>query len=147
MTAICRDLLEVDLIARTIYGEARGEPEVGKMAIAWVIRNRVETDLHGDGKPDWWGEGVTEVIHKPYQFSCWNAGDPNSAKIANLSIREPRYMECLAAAARVMANQTADPTSGATHYHTVGLRPVPSWAVGKPAVATIGNHIFYKNIG
>lgn len=43
------DLSERDLsiAALTIYGEARGEPYAGKVAVAWVIRNRTEADIHG----------------------------------------------------------------------------------------------------
>src|SRR5688572_17412765 len=77
---------DVDAMARTLYGEARGEPEAGQIAVAWVIRNRVTTDLRGDKKPDWWGEGVQGVCVNPSQFSCWRTDDPNRAKM--LALRE-----------------------------------------------------------
>ena len=31
---------DMDVAARTVYGEARGEPDEGKIAVAWVIRTR-----------------------------------------------------------------------------------------------------------
>ena len=42
----------------TLYGEGRGEARLSQVAIACCIRNRVQMDLHHDGKPDWWGERV-----------------------------------------------------------------------------------------
>jgi len=68
-----------DILARTLWGEMRGEGVAGQIAVAWSIRNRVEMDLHNDGKPDWWGEGYAGVCRKPYQFSCWNKSDLNFA--------------------------------------------------------------------
>lgn len=61
---------DIDILARTIYGEARGEPWEGKIAVAWVVRNRAE-------RGGWWGDTIREVCLKPWQFSCWNETDPN----------------------------------------------------------------------
>jgi len=55
-----------DILARTLWGEARGEGLAGQIAVAWTIRNRVF-----DGKAkSWWGEGYAGVCLKPWQFSC-----------------------------------------------------------------------------
>jgi N-acetylmuramoyl-L-alanine amidase len=61
---------DVDVMARTIMGEARGEANQGKAAVGWVISNRVSAGT-------WYSGSVFEVCRKPYQFSCWNVGDPN----------------------------------------------------------------------
>ncbi len=37
MTVTTRD---IDILARTVYGEARGESELDKLAVAWVVVNR-----------------------------------------------------------------------------------------------------------
>ena len=67
-----------DILARTLWGEARGESLAGQIAVAWTIRNRVN-----DGKAkSWWGEGYAGVCQKPYQFSCWNKSDPNFAYLS-----------------------------------------------------------------
>ena len=67
-----------DILARTLWGEARGESLAGQIAVAWTIRNRVN-----DGKDkSWWGEGYAGVCQKPYQFSCWNRNDPNFAYLS-----------------------------------------------------------------
>jgi hypothetical protein len=40
-----------DILARTLWGEARGESLAGQIAVAWTIRNRVND---GNAK-SWWG--------------------------------------------------------------------------------------------
>ena len=140
---------DIQILARTLYGEARGESWAGKVAVAWVVRNRAELDLHNDGKPDWWGEGIAGVCLKPWQFSCWNADDPNRDKLLKVTPADPFFRECLAAAAAVLGNIEPDPTAGATHYHTTA-RPTwatawpPKWADGQSIVATVHNHQFYR---
>ncbi|MFT8135469.1 hypothetical protein ACMYLZ_23150, partial [Salmonella enterica subsp. enterica serovar Enteritidis] len=67
-----------DILARTLWGEARGEGQAGQIAVAWTIRNRVF-----DGKAkSWWGEGYAGVGLKPGRFSCWNKNDPNYAYLS-----------------------------------------------------------------
>ncbi|MEK9724321.1 MAG: cell wall hydrolase, partial [Rhodospirillaceae bacterium] len=108
-------MTDEETVARTVWGEARGEPFNGKIAIAWVIRNRVELDLHGDEKPDWWGEGYEAVCLKPWQFSCWNANDPNREKLLAVTDADAMYRDSLDAARLVIAGKVDDPTGGATH--------------------------------
>jgi N-acetylmuramoyl-L-alanine amidase len=131
-------------LARTIYGEARGEPWAGKLGVGWAIRNRVDADLHGDGKPDWWGEGYAAVCLKPYQFSCWNAKDPNRPKLLTVTTSDPDFRECLAAATGVMSGVEPDPTGGATHYKVSTLKWPRDWGAQKPPLAVIGAHTFYR---
>ncbi|CAF3868537.1 unnamed protein product [Rotaria magnacalcarata] len=40
MTLYPQSLNEIDVVTRTVYGEARGESKDGQAAVAWVIRNR-----------------------------------------------------------------------------------------------------------
>jgi len=52
---------DIDVLARTLWGEARGEGPAGQVAVAWTIRNRVN-----DGRAkSWWGEGYTGVCKAP----------------------------------------------------------------------------------
>ena len=46
-----------EVLARTLWGEARGEGPEGMTAVACTIMNRVNIDLHNDNKPDWLGAG------------------------------------------------------------------------------------------
>lgn len=135
---------DLDVVARTVWGEARGEPAIGRAAVAWVICNRMfATD--GAGKPRWYGKGsLAEIAKRPYQFSCWNAGDPNAAKIAALPATDPMLTECRKIAQDVLEGRTEDPTGFATHYRVIGWPA--AWAQGRRPCAKIGRHEFFNGI-
>lgn len=131
---------ERDILARTIYGEARGEYEgleggiASLMAIGNVVMNRVCAQ-------SWYGQTIAEVCQKPWQFSCWNEGDPNRVIIMQKAIRDPIFSVCQEVAAQVAQGWWPDLTKGSTHYHTQGI--LPAWAKGKFPRMRLGRHIFY----
>ena len=127
---------DVVIMAKTIWGEARGESYEGKVAVGCVIRNRAE-------QPCWWGKSIAGVCLKKWQFSCWNSNDPNSGKIAELS--DDVLSPFVDIANSILEGSVDDPTSGATHYHTEAVDP--KWAIGREATCEIGHHLFYKDIG
>lgn len=132
----------VDVLARTLWGEARGEPVRGREAVAAVVMNRVARAAR-TGRY-WWGASVIEVCRRPWQFSCWNANDPNAAKCAAITVEDRNFRICLRIARRAIAGVIDDPTSGATHYHRRGL--LPPWARGRAPSAEIGEHLFYNDV-
>lgn len=127
------------VVAATLWGEARNEPREGKVAVAWVIRNRVED-------PGWWGRTWVGVCMAKGQFSCW--WDEQGPKVRSVSPDDPQFQECLAVAEEVMGEACPpDPTKGATHYYAPKGMPggkEPKWAVGRRPTAVIGGHRFYK---
>lgn len=127
---------DLEITARTVYGEARGEPEGGRVAVAWVIRNRAEAGYRGN-TPE-------EVCLKPKQFSCWNADDPNASKLKYLNTQSEGFRQCLLATAMVFADLVDDPTNGSRHYLVAGTNA--SWIEGQEPEIKIGNHVFYKGI-
>lgn len=132
-----------DVLARTLFGEARGEGLAGMLAVAWSIRNRVE-----DCKDkSWWGEGYTGVCQKPYQFSCWNKGDPNQPFLTGakqIPFRE--LAQCRLAADMVVDGKVPDPTSGATHYYSDSMPKAPTWTVGAKKTLVLGRHVFFRDV-
>jgi spore germination cell wall hydrolase CwlJ-like protein len=132
-----------DVLARTLYGEARGEPVRGQEAIAAVVLNRVARAQRAGGKY-WWGSSIAEVCRKPSQFSCWNAADPNRAVIEAVTMETRAFRVCARIALRAVAGVLGDPTKGATHYHTISC--APPWARGRTPSAQIGSHLFYTNV-
>ena len=129
-----------DVLARTIYGEARGEAPLGREAVAAVVINRVR--IAEDKGGYWWGEDIVSVCQKPYQFSCWLPQDPNLYQISSVTARDPLFATCLRIARRAVLGLLHDPTLGATHYHASSIRP--GWARDQKPVARIGRHVFYK---
>jgi len=142
MAALAK-LSPVDILARTLYGEARGEDLTGIEAVAGVIMNRVVMAQRRGGY--WWGNDVVAVCLKAGQFSCWSRGDPNREKLLRVSERDLAYRLCRRVANRAMSAKLPDATHGATHYHT--LQCDPWWARGHVPVCEIGNHVFYDDIG
>lgn len=132
--------LEIDTLARTIWGEARGEGNIGMQAVAAVVLNRVEHAEKRDGF--WWGNDVIAVCQKPYQFSCWNKNDPNYKKLLELDATNLHFATALRIARRALAGVMDDPTDHATHYHAQGIDP--SWAEDEKPTAVIGRHLFYR---
>ena len=128
----------IDTLARTLWGEARGENLAGQEAVASVILNRVAV-AHRHGGAYWWGHDIITVCRKPFQFSCWNADDPNRTKLEQVKGDDKIFAQCLRIARRAVAGTLTDRT---THYHTDTIRP--SWARGRTPLAVIGRHLFYR---
>lgn len=114
MTATEKDR---DILARTLWGGARGEGTAGQIAVAWTIKNRVI-----DGKTSsWWGECYAGVCQKPWQFSCWNKTDQKYQfliGVKQIPFRE--LAQCRIAADKVIDGAVPDPTGGATHNYFDG---------------------------
>ena len=133
--------LEIDVLARTLWGEARGEGAIGLQAVAAVVLNRVKVaEAHG-GKY-WWGHNIISVCQKPYQFSCWNRSDPSFQKLQKVDESNLYFATSLRVARRAVIGVLEDHTGGATHYHADYVDPY--WAKGEEPTVTIGRHIFYK---
>lgn len=128
---------DLDIGAKTIAGEARGEAMPGQQAVAWVILNRAR-------RGGWWGDTIERVCLKPQQFSCWNVGDPNRRHIEALTAADGEYQRALYALLGAVTGLAADSTSGSCHYHSADVDP--AWAIGVTPVASIGRHRFYDNI-
>lgn len=129
------------VLARTIYGEARGELDRNDgglkslQAIAWVVKNRMH-----QGR---FGASVSDVCLQPRQFSCWNEDDPNRTHILNSTFENKILQVCFLTAAHVLFGDTADCTDGADHYHSARIK-TPHWAKDAKPTKKIANHIFYK---
>lgn len=136
----------VDTLARTLWGEARDQGMAGMQAVAAVVINRVKVAQAHGGKY-WWGNDVVSVCLKDWQFSCWNAGDPNRVKLELVDSSDRHFAVALAIAAKAVQGTLDDPTNGATHYHNPSIVALPSaWGVAPQQVASLGNHDFYNGI-
>ena len=132
---------DLEIAARTVWGEARGEPRAAREAVAWVIRNRVEAEF-GQFKND---ISAADACLRPWQFSCWNENDPNRVRLQEARWTDAGLLGCLAAVATAFsATKDNDPTQGAKHYHAEGINP--GWAKGKVPSARIGRHVFYNTV-
>jgi spore germination cell wall hydrolase CwlJ-like protein len=132
---------EIEILARTIYGEARGE--YGRLdggissllAVGNVVMNRVKQQT-------WYGTTVKEVCLKPWQFSCWNPNDPNLPLLTQ-PLGGRVFGACLQVAEKVIRGEWPDLTGGCDHYHAASLKKFPRWTLEAKPRFRVGQHVFY----
>lgn len=112
---------DINLLARLVYGEARGETYTGQVAVAAVVLNRVKSSSFPNT--------ISGVIYQPYAFTAVNDGQ------INLTPNDSAYK-----AAKAAMNGW-DPTGGAIYYYNPS-KATSSWIYSRKVVATIGDHIF-----
>ena len=129
---------DLEILVRTVYGEARSEPFEGKLAVAYSILTRWKS------KKWYAGKTAASTAMMDRQYSAWNSGkefDKNRRAMCDAT--EAELVECANAVTAAITGTEPDPTDGATHYCHISL--APNWATGTPTV-TIGSHAFYKDI-
>lgn len=112
---------EVDLLARLISAEARGEPYEGQVAVGAVVLNRVRHSSFPNS--------VSGVIYQPGAFSCLDDGQ----------FDEPVAESAYRAARDALAGW--DPSGGAIYYFNP-VTATSAWIWSRPAIVTIGRHMF-----
>ena len=133
-------LSELDIIACTIWGEARNQGERGMEAVACVIANRARSRYRKN-------KNAAAVCLDRWQFSCWNAADPNLPQLRRISASgDAQYVIAKRLAALVLADTMGDITERARHYYASTLRQPPYWARGKQPCKVIGGHRFFNDI-
>ena len=140
-----------EVLAATLFGEARGETLAGKRAVAVVVMNRVKQSA---GRPQFGDGTVRGACLHPYQFSCWNEGGDESQRSMLLALyfQDPRLnadsllATCLSVADAAIAGKLIDQVHGATFYKVSTLPWPKTWGEEKPPVCVIGHHSFYKGL-
>jgi N-acetylmuramoyl-L-alanine amidase len=132
-----------DTLARTLWGEARGEGEAGMIAVAAVIRNRIDVSTDHGGRY-WWGFDWLSVCTAKSQFSCWNPGDPNRAKLLAVDDTDAAFRLANQVAVDAIAGRLDDPTFGATSYKVASLPWPYGWGHFRLPLVEIGRHAFYN---
>ena len=113
----------LNLLARLVYAEARGEPYTGQVAVAAVVLNRVKSSSFPNT--------VSGVIYQAGAFSVVNDGQ------INLTPNQTAYN------AASDALNGWDPSYGSIYYFNPNTA-TSSWIWSRPHVITIGNHRFCK---
>lgn len=126
-------------VAVAIYFESRGEPVEGQVAVAHVIRNRIEDPRYPDNACDVVKQGYYwkgfPIRHK-CQFSFYCDGLSDNPK--NLQAWEDALYIA------ELSGNIPDTTGGATHYHSTKV--FPHWAYTGEVTTKIHRHVFYKGI-
>ena len=136
---------DVIIAAKTVWGEARGETQKGKLAVAHVLMNRWKNQRGQWVKDD----TLAKTCLRPWQFSCWNSNDPNLPKMQQVDLDDKLFRECMIAVLEAYNEPTKDPTWNSHHYittHLLGKGFPKSWGAKKEPVVTIGVHAFFNDV-
>jgi N-acetylmuramoyl-L-alanine amidase len=133
----------VDLVARIMRAEARGEGVNGLLMVGSVIRNRVHDGRFGTG---WHG-----VCLKPYQFSCFSKGAWNENNLRVLHEEPSDYYRDLAVHAMYGDYPSHE---GATHYCNPNGMSKPMlkkwlmWCADKKMIGcgVVGKHLLFREV-
>ena len=126
-----------DTLARTLWGEARGCGAAGMRHVASVILNRA-------AHPRWWGHDVASVCLAPEQFSCWNVGDPNRAKLLAVTSADPWFSIAQGIAGAALSGGNPDETHGADSYYALSMETPPAWTKSAVHTYSDGWHSFWR---
>ncbi len=114
---------DLKLLSQAVYGEARGEPYTGQVAVAAVILNRLESSNFPNT--------ISGILFEPLAFTAVADGQiwltPNAT--ARKAVSD--------------AINGWDPSSGATYYFNP-VTATSKWIWGRPQIKKIGKHIFCK---
>ena len=112
---------DLELLARIISAEARGEPYIGQVAVGAVVLNRVESSSFPDS--------ISGVVYQPGAFTAITDGQINEA-----------VTDSARRAARDALNGS-DPTGGALYYYNPD-KTSHRWIRSRPVITRIGQHLF-----
>ena len=112
---------DVTLLARLIYGEARGESYTGQIAVGAVVMNRLRSSSFPNT--------ISGVIYQPYAFTAVNDGQ------INLTPNDKAYR------AAKEAMNGYDPSYGALYYYNP-VTATSSWIFSRKTTVVIGRHVF-----
>lgn len=112
---------DINLLARLIYAEARGESYTGQVAVGAVVLNRVKSASFPNS--------ISGVIYQPYAFTCVQDGQFNLTPNAT------------AKRAAQDAMNGWDPSYGALYYYNPDVA-TSTWIFSRQTVVTIGKHVF-----
>lgn len=114
----------MQLFARTLDAEARGEPYIGQVAVGAVIMNRVRDSRFPNT--------ISGVIYQPWAFTAVARGHIWEQTPSNQIVK-----------ATLAAYRGWDPTYGCVYYYNAS-KVESNWIFSRKTVRTIGKHIFAK---
>lgn len=128
-------LAQSECLSRAVYFEARSESELGQLAVAKVILNRVKSKKYPNSVCAVVYQGSQRRNSCQFSFACDGRAD------------KPRYGKAWRQAKKVAKRALANKNelkviSTALYYHADYVKP--KWASAMDRLIKIGNHIFYR---
>ena len=128
-------MAEENCLARAVYFEARSESELGQLAVAKVILNRVKDPEYPKSICGVVYQGSGRRNSCQFSFAC--DGLPDDVRSASSWSNAKRIAQmAISGDAKVAA------VGSATNYHADYVRP--AWAKNMKRLIKIGRHVFYE---
>lgn len=115
---------DLELLARLIYAESRGEPYEGQVAVGAVVMNRVKSSQFPNT--------IRGVIYAPGQFTC----------VTNGMINQKPNDTAFKAAREALEGK--DPSKGALYFYNPRTARNMSFFSKLQTTVVIGNHVFAR---
>jgi hypothetical protein len=129
-------LAEAECLARAIYFEARSESEMGQLAVAKVVLNRLKDPAYPKTICGVVYQGSSRLNACQFSFACDGISDQPRQRIA--------WDQSRRIAARALAgDQSINILGAATYYHADYVNP--KWSSSFKRLIKIGRHIFYTD--
>lgn len=118
---------DIELLAKLVYAEARGEPYIGQVAVAASVLNRVKSPFYPNSIP----EVIFQIDGGHYQYSSVLDGQINLTpdETARQAVKD--------------ALAGYDPSLGAIGFYNP-KKTNDGWVKQRPVTVIIGNHVFFK---
>ncbi|KAK3584427.1 hypothetical protein CHS0354_017707 [Potamilus streckersoni] len=102
----------INLVARIVFGEARGEPEEGQLAVAFTVVNR----MNAPGYPNTIHNVVHQKCDNKHEYETLNDWIHHEAWKDAITRNTEEYQNALRVAADAVHGRRPDPTLGATTF-------------------------------
>jgi len=140
MPSTLQDFYPYFMAALCVWREARNQSQEARRGIWWTLQNRVGKSLF---RPN-----LVSVVLQPWQFSSFNATDPNVTKFPNplVPMDWQAWLEILA----IAESPGVDPTKGAVYYESFpaeeldAIRGKDSWFARDKLTVQIDQVRFYQ---
>lgn len=143
---------DIEILARTIFGEARNQSVAGQIAVGFVIAHRAAIAAayraaHGKSHPLFGDGSLGSACKAPWQFSCWNKSDPTRARMIGVTLDDAAYQRAFYVALAIVCGEVSDALPKSTHYYNpAAVRGIPAWTKDATFLATIGAHMFFGGV-
>ena len=121
-------------LAANMFFEARNEEHLGRLMVAEVTLNRVESSRHPDT--------VCEVVFANRQFSWTQDRYSNNPETYTTYYDSLAWEELSELATHILSGEEPLPDNGALFFHTNYIDS-PTWVASMEVVGSVGSHIFY----
>lgn len=124
---------DLGCVASTVYGEARGESEIGQALVAQTILNRTSDSR--------WPDSPCAVVGQHLQFTGFSPArtlDYSSTPSWTLAVAVTNHV--------FMGAFNVGSCSKATHFHNTTVQPTWSRSARMIRLCRVDNHIFYKEL-